>query len=89
MGNRLTGLFAFAGLLIWAGAHIAAAETDHICFHRIDADRNGKVTFQEFADHYDKAEKKFSSADKNGDGVLTHDEYHDFLGHGAPERTSN
>lgn len=54
-----------------------------ICFQRVDANQDGIVTFEEFAAHYGKDEKRFNAGDANGDGRLTHDEYHGFLGHGA------
>jgi Ca2+-binding EF-hand superfamily protein len=56
---------------------------DHICFRAMDADNDGKVTFQEFAKFYGDDRGKFNSADLNQDGRLTHDEYHDLLGHGS------
>ncbi len=31
----------------------------------------------------ENGEKVFAAADKNGDGVLVHEEYHDLLGHGS------
>lgn len=72
--------------MIWAGNCAAAEGPGHICFRQIDSDHNGKVTFEEFAKHYGEDKKKFTLADVDGDGELTHDEYHDFLGHGAEDR---
>ena len=65
---------------------MAAEDADHICFQRIDADQNGKVTFQEFMVHYGKDKDKFNVADLDGDGLLIHDEYHDSFGHGKAEK---
>ena len=62
---------------------LAGAEKKHICFKIIDADKDGKVTFQEFKQYFDDAKEKFAAIDLNGDGNLTHDEYHKSLGHGA------
>ena len=56
---------------------------DHICFRVIDADKDGKVTFQEFAKVFGDDKEKFAATDLNGDGRITHDEYHQSLGHGA------
>jgi Ca2+-binding EF-hand superfamily protein len=56
---------------------------DHICFRAVDADKDGKVTFQEFKEIYGDDKVKFKAIDLNDDGKLSHDEYHQFLGHGA------
>ena len=61
----------------------ADEKQEHICFRTIDADHDGKVTFQEFEKYYGDDKAKFNAADLNHDGRLTHDEYHNFLGHGA------
>ncbi len=58
-------------------------EKSHICFRAVDADKNGKVTFQEFKEFYGDDKVKFEEIDLNDDGKLSHDEYHQFLGHGA------
>lgn len=55
----------------------------HICFRTLDADRDGRVTAEEFEPFYPDGEKLFVEADANRDGALTHDEYHSLLGHGA------
>lgn len=86
MRTALMGLSMACLLLTWAGWGVAGEKVDHICFRRIDADRDGKVTLKEFAVHYEAGEGKFKAADSNKDGVLTHEEYHDFLGHGAFDR---
>jgi Ca2+-binding EF-hand superfamily protein len=87
MRNGLIFLFVFGIFLMWTGLGVAGEEGDHICFRRIDADQDGIVTFKEFAVHYGKDEQKFKAVDANGDGRLTHDEYHDYLGHGAADKT--
>ncbi len=69
--------------ILWAGTVLAAGGGDHICFRRIDVNQDGRVTLEEFSVHYETAEQSFKAVDADGDGVLTHDEYHDFLGHGA------
>ena len=58
-------------------------EKGHICFRAVDADKDGKVTFQEFKEIYGDDKVKFEAIDLNADGKLSHDEYHKFLGHGA------
>ena len=56
---------------------------DHICFRVLDTDKDGQVTFEEFARHYGQDEARFKAADVDLDGKLTHEEYHTFLGHGS------
>ena len=41
------------------------------------------MTFEEFVKHYGDDEKRFKAADADQDGKLTHDEYHELLGHGS------
>ena len=62
---------------------LADEEKDHVCFRALDADKDDMVTFQEFEKFYGNEKKRFIAADKDGDGKLTHDEYHDSLGHGS------
>lgn len=88
MRNGLIFLVVFGMFLMWTGSGVAGEEGDHICFRRIDANKDGIVTFEEFAVHYGKDEQKFKAADANGDGRLVHDEYHGFLGHGAADKTA-
>ncbi len=61
----------------------ADEKKDHVCFRSLDADKDGMVTFQEFADVYGDDKEKFNQADADQDGKLTHDEYHDILGDGS------
>ena len=56
---------------------------DHICFRSVDADKNGKVTYQEFEKVFGNDKAKFQAIDDNKDGILSHSEYHKSLGHGA------
>ena len=58
-------------------------DTGHVCFSVIDADKDGAVTFQEFKEYFGDHREQYDGIDSNGDGKLTHDEYHDSLGHGA------
>ena len=58
-------------------------EKKHICFRVIDADKDGKVTFQEFKKFFGDEKAKFDAIDLNNDGKLSHAEYHKSLGHGA------
>ena len=61
----------------------ADEKQDHICFSTLDSNKDGMVTFQEFDKHYKNGRDKFNAADIDRDGKLTHDEYHDLLGHGS------
>jgi len=63
----------------------AAETTDHICFRVLDSDHDGSVTPQEFAKFFPNDAERFNAADVNKDGKLTHDEYHDLLGHGSTQ----
>lgn len=75
-------LLAFS-LGVSAPCALADGGKDHICFRTLDADRDGRVTFREFAAHYGNDTAGFQAADADRDGTLTHEEYHGFLGHGA------
>lgn len=61
----------------------AAEKKGHVCFRVVDADHNGEVTFQEFEKVYGNDPETFESADVDKDSKLTHDEYHQMLGHGS------
>lgn len=89
MGKGLMFLCACVVFMVWAGFCIAGGGSDHICFRRVDADQDGKVTFKEFTVHFGKDEKKFNAADQDRDGRLTHDEYHDYIGHGKADKNMN
>jgi len=58
-------------------------KSDHICFRSIDANNDGKVTYEEFEKFFKNDRKKFDAIDMDKNGVLTHDEYHKQLGHGS------
>jgi hypothetical protein len=79
-------LCAVGLFLVWTGTCAATEGDGHICFRQVDVNQDDVVTFEEFAAHYGKDEKKFKAGDTDGDGRLTHDEYHDFLGHGASDK---
>ena len=85
--NRMGIVFVLSALAIvpaqtaWGGEN-----QDHVCFRALDTDRDGQVTFAEFATHYGPDEARFQAADADRDGRLTHDEYHNFLGHGAADQ---
>ena len=87
MRNGVKYLCAVGLLLVWTGACAASDGAGHICFQKVDANQDGVATFEEFAVYYGKDEKTFKACDTDGDGRLTHDEYHDFLGHGASEKS--
>ncbi len=59
----------------------------HVCFRSVDADKNGIVTLKEFTkifgDDGGDDKEKFEEVDLNDDGNLSHDEYHQALGHGS------
>ena len=70
--------------LLSVGVFAAADENkDHVCFRALDANQDGLVTLQEFERVYKDAADRFKAADADKDGKLTHDEYHDSLGHGS------
>ena len=59
------------------------AEEGHVCFTVVDADKDSKVTIKEYEKRFSKDNEKFNEYDKDGNGVLTHDEYHVAIGGGA------
>lgn len=61
----------------------ADEQKDHVCFRAIDSNKDGSVTFQEFEKFFENEEEKFNKADLDKDGKLSHDEYHNTLGHGS------
>lgn len=69
--------------LVLLNGPAAAKSNDHICFHTLDANHDGKVTHKEFSQYYSADPQKFIAIDTNKDGILTHEEYHAMLGHGA------
>jgi len=61
-------------------------EKGHICFYTIDSNGDNRVSFKEFVKYLGDDRERFTSIDRNQDGELTHEEYHDSLGHGASEQ---
>ena len=81
---RSLALISIAAVMVFsAGVALADESRDHVCFRALDANRDGEVTLQEFEKHFENDRESFDKADRNKDGRLTHDEYHDMLGHGA------
>ena len=76
-------LLIFILLTSSAALCLADEKKDHVCFRVLDSNKDGEVTFQEFEKFYENETEKFKDADKDEDGKLTHDEYHDILGHGS------
>ena len=80
-------IFAIALLALWLAAPAVLSLADenrgHVCFRVVDGNHDGRVTLDEFAVVYGQDAEPFRQADVDGDGTLTHDEYHAFLGHGA------
>ncbi len=62
---------------------LADENKDHVCFRVLDSNKDGIVTFHEFEQFYENGNEKFNEADVDKDGKLTHDEYHNILGHGS------
>ncbi len=83
MNKACTAFLAALLVTVAASPDWADEKKDHICFRALDADQDGLVTFEEFAEHYGADEARFEAADADQDGRLTHDEYHDLLGHGS------
>ena len=86
MKTYLSICFIAVTILATSAFCLAGEEKHHICFKIVDADKNGKVTFQEFKHFFDNDKEKFAAIDLNGDGNLSHDEYHQSLGHGAKRK---
>ena len=75
----LIGIIGFSSIPLALGDE----NKDHVCFRALDENQDGEVTLQEFERFYKNADEKFKAADADRDGKLTHDEYHDSLGHGS------
>ena len=77
-----------AGMFVLA-LRVVAFSTEpapHVCFRAVDTNQDGKVDFREFKEVFSDAEKQdFDEIDSDRDGVLSHEEYHDSLGHGKGE----
>ena len=51
-------------------------------FGDMDLDGNDEVSWEEFKKHFPKTDKNtFKGVDKNKDGAIDHDEWHDFKEH--------
>ena len=61
---------------------LADEKKDHVCFRSLDSNQDDVVTFQEYEKYFGNDKTKFNKADLDKDGQLTHDEYHNLLGHG-------
>jgi Ca2+-binding EF-hand superfamily protein len=83
MKNFLSINLAAIAILLSCTFSFAEEEVKHICFRSVDADKDGKVTFQEFKKVFGDDRSKFDAVDLNKDGMLSHDEYHKSLGRGA------
>ena len=53
-------------------------DENHVCFVRIDADNNDKVTKQELAKFYPDKADLFEKIDQDKDGSVSHDEYEEY-----------
>ena len=80
---KTVSLFLVFVIISFSGPLAAADEQKgHVCFRKIDANRDGKVTFEEFKAVFGDNREKFNQIDQDQDGKLSHDEYHKSLGHG-------
>jgi Ca2+-binding EF-hand superfamily protein len=79
--SLLVLLFLAWATLVTPG--LADEKKDHVCFRVLDIDKDGRVTFAEFEKVYGEDKQKFTEADADSDGSLTHEEYHVLLGHGS------
>lgn len=68
-----------------AGWAAASDESEpHICFRSVDRDQDDRITPAELKASYpDLKDSVFAELDKDGDNLLSHDEYHWALGHGS------
>lgn len=86
--KRLATWLAVAVCLTAWPAVLPAQETPHLCFSAVDGDGDAQVTLAELQAAYPGLPPDvFVRLDVNRDGVLSHDEYHDALGHGVLDRT--
>ena len=76
--KKILASLAVAGLALSTGAAFAqeAAIADPSNFTGVDTDRNGTVSWAEFSLMFpDVGEDQYNTADVDGDGVLSEDEY--------------
>lgn len=78
----LLGLIVFTIFMSYSVC-IGSEDKSHICFRSIDTNNDGTVTFQEFRKVFGDDKETYDEVDLNRDGKLSHDEYHQALGHGA------
>ena len=83
MQKTMALLLIIISLALSVNLCLADEKKDHVCFRVLDSNKDGLVTFQEFEKFYKNKKEKFHDADKDEDGKLTHEEYHDILGHGS------
>ena len=83
MKKTVTVMLIFILLTSSAALSLADEKKDHVCFRVLDSNKDGEVTFKEFEKFYENENEKFKDADKDEDGKLTHEEYHNILGHGS------
>ena len=53
--------FVIIAILTTSAFCLAGAEKNHVCFKIVDADKDGKVTFQEFKQFFDDGKEKFGA----------------------------
>ncbi|MGD8701114.1 MAG: EF-hand domain-containing protein [Desulfosarcina sp.] len=82
MKIAIASLFFTIFLTAAVGFSSADEKRDHVCFRVLDSNKDGVVTYPEFEKIYSDEKDKYDAADLDNDGKLTHDEYHDLLGHG-------
>ena len=83
MRKASTVLLILFFLISTAAFCLADEKNDHVCFRALDSNDDDMVTFEEFEKAYGDDREKFNVADTDEDGKLTHDEYHELLGHGS------
>ena len=82
--NKICVLFIIASFLnVPTSLCWADERKEHICFRTLDSNQDDMVTFQEYEKYFGNDKAKFNEADLDKDGQLTHDEYHNLLGHGS------
>jgi hypothetical protein len=84
MKTKIISFVVTIFLTALVGFSLADEKEDHVCFRVLDSNNDGVVTYQEFEKVYGDKKDKYDAADLDEDGKLTHDEYHDLLGHGSP-----
>ena len=82
--KKITVIFLMITLSIVSTTFCLAEEKkSHTCFRVVDADKDGKITFEEFEKFFGNDIERFKAADLDKNGQITHDEYHKLLGHGS------